>query len=332
MKNMGRGFAKSLAMSMTLSFFLLTFFVLPCAAAEDFPARAITIIAPADPGGAIDLGARAFATTAEKYLGKPVVVVNKPGGQGLPATLDLVRSKADGYTIAFLIITHVIPETYTYFLKGDPPYTSKDVQPIGQTSKSAQMLAVRADSPWKTFADLVAHTRKNPGLKYGSNPEGTLPSLSMHIVAKKENIKWTPVPLMEDGKIITALLGDHIQVGTVSYGALRSHIEAKTLRPLVVFSDERLSQVPATPSIEELGYDLPYVSTMGLYGPKGIPAPVIKKLEDVIKKVTEDPSFKEKAIQLGVEVAYKNSADFVKTIDRNKANLEKLFKEMGYVK
>jgi tripartite-type tricarboxylate transporter receptor subunit TctC len=100
---------------MMLSFFLLMFFVLPGDAAEDFPARVITVIAPADPGGAVDIGARAFATIAEKYLGKPVVVVNKSGGQGLPATLDLVRSKPDGYTIAFLVMTHVIPETYRRF-------------------------------------------------------------------------------------------------------------------------------------------------------------------------------------------------------------------------
>lgn len=332
MKSARKGLVETVVASIILSLFLVAGFAFSLAAAEDFPTRAITVIAPADPGGAIDLGARAFATTAEKYLGKPVVVVNKPGGQGLPATLDLVKSKADGYTIAFLIITHVIPETYKYFLKGEPPYTSKDVQPIGQTTKSAQMLAVSTDAQWKTFADLVAYVRKNPGFKYGSNPEGTLPSLSMHIVAKKENIKWTPVPLVEDGKIITALLGGHVPAGTVSYGALRSHMEAKTLRPLVVFSDERLSQSPDTPCLSELGYDLPYVSSMGLYGPKGIPAPALKKLEEAIKKVTEDPSFKEKAKQIGVQVSYKSAADFAKTIDKNKSNLEKLFKEMGYVR
>ncbi len=315
-----------------LSAFIVFTCNLPHVIAEEYPARAVSVIAPAAPGGAIDLGARAFATVAEKYLGKPVVVVNKPGGQGLPATLDMVRAKPDGYTIAFLIITHVIPETFTHFLKGAPPYSSKDIRPIGQLTKSAQMLAVKADSPWKSFPDLVTYVRSNPGLKYGSNPEGTLPSLMMHIVARKEGIRWTPVPLIEDGKIVTALLGDHVPAGTASFGALRPHMDAGTLRPLVVFLDERLSQVPDIPSIMELGYDLAYVSALGLYGPKSLPNPVVKKLEDVIKKVTEDPSYKEKAKQLGVQVSYRDSEGFANLIHKNQASLESVFKEMGYLK
>jgi len=321
-----------LVLSSVLSVFAALTFNLPQVAAEEYPARAISVIAPADPGGAIDLGARAFASVAEKYLGKPVVVVNKAGGQGLPATLDMVRAKPDGYTIGFLIITHVIPETFTHFLKGAPPYSSKDIRPIGQLTKSAQMLAVKADSPWKTFSDLVSYVRTNPGLKYGSNPEGTLPSLMMHIVAKKEGIKWTPVPLVEDGKIVTALLGDHVPAGTASFGALRPHMEAGTLRPLTVFLDERLSQVPNIPSIMELGYELAYVSALGLYGPKGLPDSVVKKLEDVIRKVTEDPSYREKAKQLGVQVSYRDSGAFANLIHKNQASLEKVFKEMGYLK
>jgi len=134
---------------------------------------------------------------------------------------------------------------------------------------------------------------------------------------------------VEDAKIITALLGDHVPAGTASFGALRSHIEAGSLRPLTVFLDEKLSQVPDVPSIAELGYDMPYVSSMGLYGPRGLPDSVVKRLEDAIKKVTEDSSFKEKAKQLGVQVAYRDSAGFGHFINKNKATWKSSLKRWG---
>jgi len=298
---------------------------------QDYPSRPVTLLVTAPPGGSTDLGARAFASVAEKYLGQRMVVINKSGAGGMEAAVSTASAKPDGYTLGWFIDIFAVPEMYTYF-RGVQPYTSKDLRPIANLVKTGQLLAVRVDAPWKSFTDLIAYSKKNPKLKFGSNPEGSRPNIVMRMISDKEGLQWEPVPLRDDPFILTNLLGGHVPMGTVGYGALKPQLDAGNVKMLVVFSDQRLTVAPEIPAVTEFGYSIGSVPIMGLFAPKGIPDAVAGKLEAAAGKTADAPSFKEKMQNIGFRVTYMDSQQLAETVNKNKVSLEKIFKQYGYWK
>jgi tripartite-type tricarboxylate transporter receptor subunit TctC len=305
-------------------------FSLSSAFSQDYPTRPIQIMVPFAPGGMSDLPARAFAATAEKYLGQPMVVINKPGGKGLTGALDVAKGKPDGYMIGFFQLHLSIPEAYAAFQQ--PPYTSNDLKPIAQLVNAAPTIAVKADAPWNTLAELIEYARKNPTLKYGSQPEGTLASLTMKSISKKSGVPLQAVPIESDSAILTSLLGGHVPVGTINFPTVKPHLEAGKVKLLAVMLDERLASAPKVPTIAECGYRLIFVPFVGFFAPQGTPDAIIKKLETTIKKVTEDPAFLEKIQKLSIQAKYRGSEQLTTDLSNYKKNIESAFKELGYTK
>jgi tripartite-type tricarboxylate transporter receptor subunit TctC len=245
--------------------------------------------------------------------------------------MHVVSATPDGYTLGWFIDVFQTPEMYTYF-RGKPSYTSNDLKPISSLFSSLQSLAVKADAPWKNFAELIAYSRNNRGLKFGSNPEGSGPNLMMRIVSKKEDLDWKAVPLNDDPVILTNLLGGNVPMGTVGYSTVKPQLNAGNVRILVVFSDKRLTGAPEFPTIGECGYPLAYTPSTGVFAPKGVPDSVVRKLETTVKKVIEDASFREKIREIGFPISYRDSNELTELTARNKISLEKVFREFGYWK
>lgn len=303
----------------------------PCQVrAQQYPARAITLVVPYAPGGVTDLGARVLAEAMQKHLKQPVVVVNKPGGGTTIGGNAVATAKPDGYTLGFFPTSAAIPEVFSYFYEA--PYTSKDLQTVSHVAGPVLAVTVKADSPINTLKDLVEYARKNPDTKVATHGKSTLGFLVMATIGKAENVRFIDVPFAGDSLITPAILGGHVLVGTPAYPAIKSLLDAKKLKVLALCIKKRAEFAPDIPTVVELGYKLAFVSFLGVYGPKGLPADIVKKLDTVNAQVTKDLDFRAKMNNMGTNVAYESTAPFEKTQAMYKENLQAFFKEQGLVK
>lgn len=259
------------------------------AAETTFPARPISVWVGFPPGGPVDIFARAIAPGAEKILGKPIVIENKPGAGGALALGLLKNAKPDGHTLAALADT---PLTRTPHLMNVKYDALKDFISIIRPSLERSTVCVRSDSPFKKFQDVIEFARKNPGqLTIGVSGHGTAPHIGLAKVAQIENIKVQFVFLAGGAATITSLLGGHIMVGNIGPAAWLSHYKAGTVRPLMAWEKDSMDEVPDLPSQEKLGYNLPICVANMIVAPKGLPKPVEDKLVTAFVEGTKTPQF-----------------------------------------
>ena len=298
--------------------------------AATYPERAITLVVPYAPGGVTDLGARALAEAMEKYFKQAVVVQNKPGGGTTIGGNAIVTAKPDGYTLGFLPTSASLPEVFTYFYEA--PYSSKDLRPVCRILAPVLAITVKEDAPWNSLKDLVEYARKNPGLKMGTHGKSTLGYLVMVTVGKAEKVNFVDVPFDGDSKIVPAILGGHVPVGTPAFPAIKSLLDAKKVKVLTLCIERRADFAPEIPTVVELGYKLAFVSYLGVFGPKGLPDEVVKKLDEVVRKISEEKDFRTKINNMGTQLNYETTSSFEKSLTRYRENLQSFFKEEGLVK
>lgn len=300
------------------------------AAPAAYPGRAITMIVPYPPGGVTDLGARALAEAMEKHLGKPVTVMNRPGGSTTIGGNAVVTAKPDGYTLGFFPSSASIPEVYTYFYQA--PYSGKNLRPVSKVAIPILTIAVKGDSPINSVKDLVEYARKAPSVKIAVHNKTTVGFCATKTIAKSENVKLIDVPFDGDAKIVPAILGGHVPAGTPAYPAVQSLIDAKQIKVLAILMPKRADFAPNIPSIAESGYKLPLGTYLGVFAPKDTPEHIVKKLNDVIGKIAAEPEFRKKVHAMGIQVMFEQTSSFEKSIKEYADNLTVFFKEEGLVK
>lgn len=303
-------------------------------AQDKYPEKPIQSLIPYNPGGSTDLYVRALTESMSKYLGQPVIPVNKPGAGGSIAGAALVNSKPDGYTIAHLNPSQTHPELMVYFKPA--PYTSKDLQFVANWGYYQFGLVVRSDSPWVSLKEFVEYARNNPGkIRCGNSGTGGRFWITAMSFVKQTGINIKDIPFQGDVETMTALLGNHIEMGIVTFwGGVLQQIEAKKIRPLCSFTEKRLEELPGVPTIKELGYQYREglgVSYLGTFLPKGTPPNITAKISEAIRKTTEDTAFKAKMKKLGCPIWYLGTKDFEEYDARDAKLIEALFKEMGYL-
>jgi tripartite-type tricarboxylate transporter receptor subunit TctC len=294
------------------AFMVLGLFVFSAAAvAADFPAKPVSVIVPWSPGGSTDICIRVLAETTSKYLGKPVVVENKPGAGGTlgPATLA-ATARPDGYSLTqipmgVLRLPHIMKASW------DP---LKDFTYIIQVAGYTYGIVVKKDAPWKTFKELVAYAKANPGkVTYSTAGVGTMQHVVMEKIARKENIKWIHVPAKGGADVVTAVLGGHVMVG-VDPATWAPQVESGDLRLLVTWSGKRPAAWPKVPTLKEVGIDIVAYSPFGIAGPKGMDPKVVKILHDAFKKGYDDPVFQKTLTKYYFAPLYLDSRDYTKYI------------------
>lgn len=309
----------------------IVFAVLPLQSiAAGYPEKPITIIVPYPPGGVTDLAARAVAASMSEQLSQPVVVMNKTGAGATIGGNAVASAEPDGYTIGFFPIAASIPEVFRFVYTA--PYKSTDLAVISGVAATAMSFAVPADSPLKSMKDVIELARKNNGLLIGTPGKQTLPSMIMVEMAAKEGVVLEDVPFGGDSKTLPALVGGHVPVGAIDFAALKPYVESGKLRVLAVCTESRIDLAPDVPTVTELGYALPYVSSFGMFGPKAMPKEIVTKLDDVISKVTKDPKFIERMRGMSIQVAYKDTATYHQAVVRDRDNLEAFFTRQGLYK
>lgn len=301
-----------------------------CADDSGYPNQPITLVVPFSAGGITDLGARALAEGMQKHLKQPVVVVNKTGGSGTVAGYDVVSAKPDGYTLLFGPGSVGNPELFSHFYTA--PYSSKDIRPVSNVQTVVLVFAVKGDSPFNSLKDLIEFARKNPGMKYGYPGKRTLQYVAMTIISKQEKLTFVDVPYQGDGPLVPAVLGGHVPVGLVGFPAVKPLWEAGKVKILAVLLHKRSVYAPDVPTMDELGYRLPWAAFNGVWGPKGMPDSIVKKLNDVVAKVSKDDDFKSKSKNIGSEIDYEDTAAFQKTIQQYRSNVAAFWKAEGVTK
>jgi tripartite-type tricarboxylate transporter receptor subunit TctC len=296
------------------------------APAQDFPVKPVTLIAPFPAGGATDIVIRALAESTQKHLGQPIVVENKTGASGTLGPAQMAaNAKPDGYTIAQIPIT-VFRIPFMTRATYDP---ANDFTFVFALTGYVFGVVFKSDSPWKTFDELLADAKANPGkIKYGTPGTGTSLHITMEQIAKARGIKWTQVPFKGSAETYPALLGGHVHAvaGGSDWGPL---IASGDLRLLVTWSAERTKNWPHVPSLRELGFNLVANSPYGLAGPKGMDPKTVKILHDAFKKGSEDPAYRTVLARVDQEPAYLNTEDYAKHALAQIEEQRKLIEELG---
>jgi tripartite-type tricarboxylate transporter receptor subunit TctC len=284
----------------------------PAFAQGTFPAHAITILVAFPPGGANDITTRPIASAMEPILKQPVIVENKVGAGGQVGAQVAANAKADGYTL----LSHNngisgYAEVDKLFGR-QPKATRADFIPLARLIADPVLLLVNAQQPYKTLKDFLDDAKKRPeAIVYSSGGLYGATHLPMALFEKATGIpKLRHLPTNGGGPAINALLGNNAQASTQSTSATLQHIKAGKLRALASFGGKRSKVLPDVPTFKELGYDVEYYLWVGLFAPKGTPAPVIATLSDAIDKAADSTQFRTLIGNLGQEYAYLNAKEF----------------------
>ncbi len=293
-----------------------------------YPARPITLIVPMPPGGGTDVACRLLAKEMEKFLGQSVVVVNKPGGSQTIATAAVVTAKPDGYTIGY---TSHLGLFLAPLMEKVPYHPVKDLKQIIQFGSTNISVTVKGDSAFKRFEELIPYARQNPKkLTYGSAGSGTLGHLVMEQIAKKEKVQFTHIPFKGSAETQAALLGGHILVGTGDFNY--SLLEAGQIRLLLLIADYPSPYYPQTPILRDLGYDIPAPTLMSIAAPRGTANEIVRKLEEVISKTIQEPSFIKAMKDIRYTIVRRSGKELEDYVAFNYEAYAKLLKEMGMAK
>jgi tripartite-type tricarboxylate transporter receptor subunit TctC len=297
-------------------------------AAQDYPAKPITLIVPFPAGGPTDLALRALGEAAAKHLGQPIIVENKSGGAGTvgPATMA-ATAKPDGYTIAQMPVT-----VYRLPLMQETTWKADDFTYIIHLTGYVFAHIAAADTPFKTWKDVVEYAKKNPGkVTYGSSGTGGSPHLGTEQVAEKDGIKLTHVPFKGAAELHAAVAGGHVMVGAGGASS-KQIVDAGKARFLNVWTAQRQKSFPDVPTLTELGYPFVIDSPFGIAGPKGMDPKVVARLHDAFKKAIENPEVIKILERFEMVPNYKNSADYKLAVDEQ-IRLEKaLLERIGLLK
>ena len=298
---------KKLSLSVTVLCIVAAIFASWAHADEPYPTRPITTIVPFAAGGGTDGAARVFADVIAKRLGQPFVVVNKPGASGTVGASALAKSKPDGYTCGHLASTATLAECFTRQFTAD--YTSDDFVPVAQWSGYPPSIICKTDKPFKTFKELLDHARKTDQTLFGSQGKGIASELAMMIVEQKEGLKkFKYVPFKGDSEIISAVLGNHVDVGCVTFAVAVPLVKAGQIRVLTIIPDNKMPDFPDVPNLYELGYDTGFRQFyLATFAPKGTPPGIVKKLEKAIEETTQDGAFKSRMNNMNMPIIYKPS-------------------------
>lgn len=262
------------------------------ALAGDYPTKPVTAYVPLPAGGTTDVFVRTIAPYMEKYLGKPVTLINKPGSGGAVALSALNKAKPDGYTFSWANL----PTLTTIPQMRKLTYNADDFIYIASPMHYDYILYVKKDAPWNTLAEFVDYARKNPGkVSYGTPGMGTTNHLGVAWLANKEGVKMRPVPFKGNPKSVAAVLGGHVQACNTSTTASVSSYKAGKLKPLAILSAKRIPLTPDTKTLMEMGYDFFQYSCLGAVFPKGTPEEARKKIEEAIKFAVSQPDVQKKA-------------------------------------
>lgn len=302
----------------------------PVCAQDTYPARPVTVIVPMNPGGGTDLVGRAFAEALKKHLGQSFAVENVPGAGSAIGTTKLHGSRPDGYTIGvmggFLVSTSLL---------GAAKFPVTDLTQLARLSQETFVLAVKADAPWKTLAEFLEASRKEPGkITLGTAGSGALTHLAAEALNRQTAATLNIIHFAGGAKEVTAVLGGHVSGGIFSQVEVLPYAGADAkLRTLAVFGEARTDKLPQVPTLKELGIaGVPPGPWQGLAAPKNLPAAAKHTLVEGSRKASRDPAWLDFLGKNGLTSAFLAGADLDAFLREEVETIGALLKAIGLLK
>jgi len=299
------------------------------AQAQGYPVKPVRYIVPFGAGASPDIVARLIAERFTKMWGQQVLVENRVGGGGTVGAAFVAKSTPDGYTLFQCNIASSAIAEPLYPKRGYDH--QRDFAPISRIGMTANALFVHPSFPAKSFKELLAYARANPGkLSYGSSPAGTSPHLTMEFLKLTAKLDIVNVPYKEVAQSVSDVIGGQIPVGITNVPALLGIIHTGRIRALAVTSLARIPQLPTVPTVNELGFPgFEVTAWYGLCAPSGTPAALLDKLNADLTTVLRLPEMQQRFKELVVEAAPTTREEFAQIIGSEIARWTRVIKEAG---
>lgn len=284
------------------------------AQADKYPVRPIRMIVPFAPGGGTDITARLIAANVTAAFGQQVIVDNRAGGGGTIGAETAVRAAPDGYTI-IMVSGSYGTNAALYKLPYDPV---KDIQPIVMIGDTGFILAVHPSVPAKTIPDLIANAKAAPGkLNFASTGTGGITHLATELFNLLAGTQMTHIPYKGTGPALADLIGGQVQLIFGAMPATLPHVRSGKLRGLGVSTAKRSNAIPELPAVGEVVKDYEAVLWYGLWGPKGLPKPIIARWNQEVAKALQTDELKKRLAADGTEPAGGPPEQFLSIIARD---------------
>ncbi len=270
-----------------------------------FPDRPIQLVVPWPAGGSADVQLRSLGDIAGRAVGQPVVIQNRPGAGGTLGPLAVAQqARPDGYTLTQMHLS-VLRRPWMMRTPGWDP-VADFTHIIGMTGWLFGT-AVKANSPFQSWQEMIAHARANPGrLTFTTSGIGTTNHLAMETIQEKEGVQLTHVPYRGSNEAVTAVLAGQVDMVCDS-STWAPFVESNQMRALSVWTAERVRRFPTVPTLVELGYDLTVTSPYGVSGPKGMDEGVVRVLHDVMKDALMTPENAEVRSRFDMPLVYRDT-------------------------
>jgi len=293
--------------------------------AQNYPTKPVRIIVPFPPGGGSDYIARLIAPPLTKVFGQQVIVENRPGAGSTLGTEVALKSSADGYTLLLISGSYTTSPNLYKQLKYD---ALNDMVPVIQTEDGPSIITVHPSLPIKTVKQLVALARARPGqINYASTGQGGAVHLATELFAMRTGIKITHIPYKGTGPAVIDTVSGQTQMMVAAAAAAVPHVVSKRLVGLAVTFPKRVSVLPDVPTVMESGYRYQFNNWHGVVAPRGVPQPILERLNAEINKIVKAPDFAKRIASEGLEPAGGTPEEFLALIKREIAEWAEVVRE-----
>ena len=295
-----------------------------------YPDRPITMIVPFPPGGVADTVARPVADALSRELKQPVVIENKPGAGGAIGMGLAAKAKPDGYTVLLALASLTVLPEADKVLGRPAQYQIADLKPIARYTADPTVLAVRAEAPWKTYAEFIAAAKAQPGkITFGSSGNYGTMHMPMAMLALDQGVQLTHVPYTGAGPAIIGLLGGQVDAIATGPATIVQHVKAGKARVLAHWGEARLASLPDVPTLRELGVPVVYAQWSGLFVPAGVPDAVVARLRDAAKAAANDDRVNGVLGTAGSPVLYLDAPEFQRYVDADATKMTEVVRKVG---
>ena len=295
--------------------------------AQDYPNKPIRLIVPFATGGVTDTSARVIADKLSRQMGQQVIVENRPGGSGNPGTQYVAQSAPDGYTLLLAFDGTMVINPFVF--PKIPFDTVKDFQPITKLGDAALVLVAHPSVPAKTFAELLAYSKSNPGkLSFGHSGTGGTTHVAGELLKQRTGLDMLHIPYKSGGQAVVDAIGGQVPLAYSAVAGAHAHVKSGKLVGIGVSSQKRISSLPDVPTFIEQGVaGFEAVSWVGILVPMKTPRPVVDRLYRDIAIVLKEPDVRERFATLGIEPAGNTPEQFGEQIRNDLARWGKVVEQ-----
>lgn len=305
---------------------------LPAIAQDAYPSHPITMVVPFPPGGVADTVARPVAEAMGRYLKQSIIIENKGGAGGGIGMGQVAKAKADGYTLLMALSSIVVLPEADKVLKRTPMFQLDQLKPIARFTADPTVLVVKADSPWKTYAEFIAHVKSNPArVSFGSSGNYGTMHVPMEQLKAATSSYMLHVPYTGAGPAVMALLSGQIDALATGPASVLQQVKSGKLRALAHWGEGRLAALPDVPSFKELGVPVAYSQWAGMFAPAGTPVAVVEKLRQAAKFAAQDARAIQSLIAAGTSFQFQDAPDFERFVQADALAMTSLVQRIGKV-